>query len=74
MSSRQATATSPQKVRSWRTASGVRAEVTKGSAKQVSGARMVHAAALGGAEKKKNTCTEAVEPPILSPSFRIQFP
>ena len=74
MSSRQAKATSPRKVRSWRTASGVRAEVKKGSAKQVSGTRMVHAAALCGADKKKSTCTEAVEPPFLSLWFGIQFP
>lgn len=74
MRSQRATATRRRKVRSWRTASGVRAEVEKGVAKHASGARMMHAEALGRAEKNKSPCPEAVEHPCPSISMAIQFP
>ena len=74
MSSRKATATSPRKVRSWRTASVVRAKLEKREIKHASGARLIQAEPVGRVEKNRHTCTEVVEHPCPSISIAIQSP
>jgi hypothetical protein len=69
-----ATESNPRKVRSRRTASGVRAWVQKRVQKHPNKARMGMTEERGRPEKDKSTCTDAVELVCLSISIGIQFP